>query len=87
MLNMYAIKKENNNTIIKNIYNNKLINTRLSLLLTIIGIIIWIYMILTTQIWWVPQRYEFGLFQILPIWFWISFFFILLGILLPIKQR
>jgi hypothetical protein len=57
----------------------------ISISLSVIGILIWLFLILTTRIWWVDPGNELGLFQVIPFYFWIALFLQIAGIFTGIK--
>lgn len=63
-------------------YINEEQRKKLALLFTILGVILWLYVIATYRIWWVHPNNEFGLYQVIPIWFWVGVIFLMGGILL-----
>jgi len=69
------------------LYNKKITLTRIGILASFVGSIFWIYSVLTTNIWWIDPSYKFGLFQVLPVWFWVGFFLNLIGFFLTAKSR
>ena len=55
--------------------------------LSIIGILIWVVFIIQYRIWWVGPEHHFGLFQALPLYFWLGVAFHLSGILFSMNRR
>lgn len=55
---------------------------QLGILLSTIGFVIWVYLVLTTRVWWIEPEFPLGLLQVLPLWFWIALVLHLAGILL-----
>jgi hypothetical protein len=56
---------------------------------TLIGFILWLIVISTFRVWWVPPTKSFGLYQVVPVWFWIGIVLIITGMLftLDISSR
>jgi len=63
------------------------LRTRFSFFLSTLGILLWIYVVGTTTVWWIDPNYEFGLFQVLPFWFWVGLLSHLAGTFLTIEQQ
>lgn len=59
----------------------------LGIILSFIGILIWGVSILTFKIWWVDPKYELGLFQALPVYFWLAISLHLIGTLIGIESK
>jgi hypothetical protein len=57
------------------------------ILFSFVGFAFWVFLVLTTRIWWSGPEYSFGLFQVLPIWFWIALFFQVAGLLLTLDSK
>jgi len=53
-------------------------------LASLAGFLFWIYFVSTTRVWWIDSSYTLGLFQILPVSFWLSLALSLLGVWLTI---
>ncbi len=53
-------------------------------LLTLMGVVLWLYLIATYQVWWVHPDNIFGLYQVIPIWFWLGIFSLISGIIIMI---
>jgi len=61
------------------------VKTYASIFTSTIGTCLWAYVVMTTRVWWIDPVYEFGLFQVISLWFWVGLLFNLVGILLSIK--
>jgi hypothetical protein len=52
--------------------------------LTLIGIILWLYVIASFRVWTVHPDNIYGLYEVVPIWFWIGIFSLLSGMIIMI---
>jgi hypothetical protein len=63
------------------------IRYRISILLSAVGFSLWLYVIVSTSVWWIDTSYEFGLFQQLPVFYWIGLLVYVGGVLLLFDNR